>query len=111
MCAIERIGFVGAGLIFAGRSARHGHVRQHDPVLGLEHERRNLANLLCGDRQIAFQLAVDQVGIVEQGCVHREAVGPLDDLRVRSPARAAVRGCTARSMPSRTPIAKVNGPA
>ncbi len=56
-----------------------GHVRQHDPVLRAEHlGGRGLdLGLACG--QVAAELAVDHLRIVEQRRVHRQPIGPLVD--------------------------------
>ena len=51
---------------------------------GAEHVARRVADLLRRDRQVARQQRVDQLGVVEQRRVHREAVRPLLDPRQRA---------------------------
>ena len=74
-----------APLLLVGRQ-RHivcrealGQVGQDDPVVGSEDGRGDLADRLRRDREVARQHLVDEVGLVEEGGVHRQAVGPLFD--------------------------------
>ena len=56
-----------------------GQVGQHQPVVRPEDVRRDVADRLRRDRQVARQHPVDEPRVVEQRRVHRQPVGALLD--------------------------------